>query len=110
MKHLLLFFFLLSVLSATVSSCKKGCTNETAINYNSSAKADDASCLFCDSVLIDNSEQTNLWRDYTSGPNFGDTMFYTVLMINLYSHSGNNCSALGKEANCDAQSSFQNFA
>lgn len=32
----------------TFTSCKKGCTNELADNYNEKAKKDDGSCVFTD--------------------------------------------------------------
>ncbi len=35
----------LFILTITVSSCKKGCTDPTAVNYNSKAKKDDGSCV-----------------------------------------------------------------
>lgn len=44
MKHL---FFLSVMTSALIFSCKKeGCTDETALNYNSKAKKDDGSCEY----------------------------------------------------------------
>lgn len=110
MKHLVFSFFLLGVISATVSSCKKGCTNESAINYNSSAKADDASCLSCDSVLIDSFDRSGIWTETNTGPHYQEPKFYVTSMVKLYSYRGNYCSALGKKTTCATQTDVQTFA
>ncbi len=44
MKKLLLFFSLFSIIAFTNQSCKKGCTDSTACNYNSGAKKNDGTC------------------------------------------------------------------
>ncbi|MBK9591888.1 MAG: hypothetical protein IPO32_10405 [Crocinitomicaceae bacterium] len=48
-----LFVLTLSLLLLSIVSCKKkGCTNEYAINYNSSAEKSDGSCILGNWVLI----------------------------------------------------------
>ncbi len=43
-------FLLLTLSAITMTSCKKeGCTDETAINYNSKAKKNDGSCIYTSS-------------------------------------------------------------
>lgn len=38
-------FVVFTICTFSYTSCKKGCTDETAINYDSSAKRDDGSCI-----------------------------------------------------------------
>ena len=63
MKLIIRLFFLLAVFSAT-QSCKKGCTDPTASNYDPDAKKDNGSCYYVNLP-------TNLAVELTNMPNSG---------------------------------------
>jgi hypothetical protein len=50
MKGLLLFLVLL--VAVGISSCKKGCTDRTAANYDPSAKSEKGNCVYDGSVVF----------------------------------------------------------
>jgi hypothetical protein len=91
-----LFLFALCMLLLSFDSCKKGCTNPHALNYNPSAKEDDASCLSCDSSLVDSQNQNNSVEDFTSGsPHYGDYVLEAATIANVYRYGGNACKQAG---------------
>lgn len=45
MKKTIIYAVLFSAIAVTASCRKKGCTDETALNYNAEAKKDDGSCI-----------------------------------------------------------------
>lgn len=105
----LLFFVLLFLLF--FSSCKKGCTNASALNYNASAKEDDASCLFCDSVSVFTytSPQIIIDNNFPS-QHYQQAVLRTTPAGNLYQYRGNNCKALGLAVDCNSFFSASTFA
>jgi hypothetical protein len=52
MRKILSALCITAFLAFTISSCRKGCTDKNALNYNASAKADDQSCLYNGSVVF----------------------------------------------------------
>ena len=63
MKLIIRLFFLFTVFSVT-QSCKKGCTDPNASNYNPEAKKDNGSCYYVNLP-------TNLVVELTNTPNSG---------------------------------------
>jgi hypothetical protein len=59
MKKILLLLAILSMTIATTSCKKKGCTDQTAVNYNEKAKKDDGSCTYNEDGLIELSGELN---------------------------------------------------
>jgi len=82
-------------------SCKKGCTNPTALNYVRSAKVDDASCLYCDSVLItgNNSNQIAVADFNSASPYFEQNVIQLIVSNNFVQYNGNGCQLLGHTNN-----------
>src|SRR5437879_3574990 len=107
----LAFCFCLSAL-LVASSCKKGCLNKQAINYNSSAKVEDGSCWFCDSAVLDKYDT----RTYAYDNQYPPDLFYDSIILyikgkgNLYQYSGNHCAAIGYTSACDPGETIKNFA
>jgi len=65
MKKITLLLSVLSILSISISSCKKkGCTNSKAKNYDSKAKKDDGSCLITVSAEQEEGEHGVQVRTY----------------------------------------------
>ena len=68
MKKTLVLLSIAVIGSMTLTACKKkGCTDSTAANYNSSAKKDDASCVYTPSITIIGAADTtiNVGTTYT---------------------------------------------
>ncbi|MEN9302458.1 MAG: hypothetical protein RL264_887 [Bacteroidota bacterium] len=60
MKKAFLFLFIATG-TLTMTSCKKkGCTDETAVNYNSKAKKDDGSCLYTPEITMTGAADTTI--------------------------------------------------
>lgn len=53
MKKTLFLLAIASMVVATTSCKKKGCTDQTALNYNEKAKKDDGSCEYASSSLVE---------------------------------------------------------
>lgn len=110
MKYLSASLFLLSFLWLTVSSCKKGCTNPHAVNYNASAKEEDASCLFCDSILVDSTSGIERYVDeLSSSVYYQRNVLDSKESLTLYKYSGNDCQKLGIKSACDSNITIHNF-
>jgi|ERR1043165_4517455 hypothetical protein len=93
-----------------LSSCKKGCTNAKAYNYDKNAKEEDASCLFCDSVTVGQFETTKLYTDNTSSsPHQSEQVLAVIITGELESYRGNSCVEHGFYMNCDGQKQLGNF-
>ncbi len=79
-----------------LSSCKQGCTDSKAFNYNSGAQQDDGSCMYCDSSLeILSTGQTYIYDGNAGSPY---QFSYVVAIEDHYSKAnftGNGCRALG---------------
>lgn len=103
---------LMVLLALSLHSCKKGCTNSSAFNYNPSAKEDDASCLFCDSVKVDNYAVLSQYTDNnSSSTHYQESVLQLRLTGSLLTYRGNHCANLQIRSGCDTLfSAFPNFA
>lgn len=111
MRYISCALLLTIFLCTTVSSCKKGCTNPSALNYNNAAKEDDASCLFCDSVAVDIYDSYSLFRDENNTSIYHNENVLKVLVKGeLLTYTGNNCKQLGFVSPCTTQNGVNNFA
>src|SRR5687768_2902021 len=111
MKYFFTSLFLLILLSLAIGSCKKGCTNPSANNYNASADSDDASCRFCDSVIIDYEFLSAIRIDSRSSSlHYRDTVLGIEVHSALYKYAGNDCERLGKVIECDLSQTLHHFA
>lgn len=83
-------------------SCKRGCTNPSAANYDKTAKEEDASCLYCDSVNLGFLDNYNTYSDYTANsPHYGEYVLRVSYNTRFYSYSGNGCKKLaGLSGSC----------
>lgn len=113
MKYSIACLILLTAfLSISVSSCKKGCTNAKAMNYNPDADQEDASCLFCDSIIVDTySGYRDMDDSKSSSVHYRDMVLRSRAIGNLYKYEGNNCASAGLVSNCsDPRATTRNFA
>jgi hypothetical protein len=80
-------------------SCKKGCTDTKAYNYTSGAKEDDASCLYCDSVVKElpsfNTNDRTYYDYYSGSPYYQSNVISIHTTGNLKRYNGNGCKRLG---------------
>ncbi len=61
MKKIIGLFLLGSIVLTTNTGCKKkGCTDNTATNYNSAAKKDDGTCLYAPIITINGNATVNI--------------------------------------------------
>ena len=83
--------FLLGIL--VLQACKEGCTNDIALNYDSKAKSDDGSCMYCDSSWQVFSGTFSNIQDFEQGSPY---YMNTVVQISARSYKllgvGNACS------------------
>jgi len=93
----ILFAFLLSL--AFFESCKKGCTDAHAFNYSHAAKADDGSCLYCDSSFSDPQISPALYQYFfdmqPQSPHYNQNVGYIALVEKQLTYSGNACKHFG---------------
>lgn len=79
-------------------SCKKGCTNAKAYNYQSSAKQDDGSCLYCDSVKALGTTQSHSVEDVAPGsPYQYNYVVFLEVSSNFIQYNGNGCKLQGHD-------------
>jgi hypothetical protein len=93
MKYLL--FFAVLFLSLSFSSCKKGCSDPKALNYNDSAKTDDGTCIYCTGEEKNNNELLYLY-DFNAPINDKHVM-NVVVNQKIENYIGNGCKSLDKE-------------
>lgn len=75
-----------------VNGCKKGCTNPNAMNYDSSAKEEDASCQYCDSARKGFFSTSKTFRDNNSSSSrYQDNVVRFIIEADIYGYQGNAC-------------------
>ncbi len=76
-------------------SCKRGCTNPSAANYDKTAKEEDASCLYCDSANMGFLNDYYTFSDYTpNSTHYSEYVLKVSYNTVFYSYSGNGCTKL----------------
>ena len=91
----LLFFICL------VQSCKEGCKDKTALNYDSKAAVENGVCLYCDSSFV--RDTATYFFTCANAPN-QNTNAIEFILINTHSSIwGNGCGTQGKKTgtNCN---------
>ena len=92
-------------------SCKKGCTHSTASNYLASAKVDDGSCLYCDSVKSAGSGNSSTIFDNTPGSPFnGQNVANIFISSSFTAYNGNGCKLLGHNNSSSSGCSAVNYS
>ncbi len=92
------YFSLLSLVVVILfsQSCKKGCTNPSAYNYQKSANQENGTCLYCDSALnTGGSSYYNLMDYNTSSIYYYQNVLNLVVNSSIITYSGNGCNLLG---------------
>jgi hypothetical protein len=97
-KIAILAILLIVALTILFAGCaQEGCTDQTALNYNSAATADNGTCLYCKTTsLIGESAQLALAdTNYNSGFNsfYGDTVVRFTISTNYVSYNNSKCGA-----------------
>ncbi|HLP52342.1 MAG TPA: hypothetical protein VK154_15745 [Chitinophagales bacterium] len=102
MRYTFFIVALIALVLTTVASCKKGCTNPNAVNYDKSAKEEDASCLYCDSVSISTVSVTKLFKDNNSSSNYYQDNIIRVRVSGfIYDYQGNGCKDMAMATSCN---------
>jgi hypothetical protein len=85
----------LFIVALCFQSCKKGCTDVHAHNFDNHAKQEDGSCLYCDSSLSNFGFQTQTTSDnnYTS-PYYSQLVLQLSVDIKKVEYTGNECPKL----------------
>jgi hypothetical protein len=77
-------------------SCRKGCTDSTAFNYQHGAKVNDGSCLYCDSAMTVGASSSFFVEDQNSASQFPfEDVLGITLTSNIKTYNGNGCKLLG---------------
>jgi hypothetical protein len=85
-------------LLCVAQSCREGCKNKSALNYDSRAVVDNGTCLYCSSSIT--SDTATYFFSQDSAPSQPSVEF--ILITTDSSIYGNGCRTLGKTAvnNC----------
>lgn len=89
-----LLLFSIFVISIVASSCKKGCTDPKALNYNEKVSVDNATCVYCNEKE-ENSETSLFLTDFNS-PISNKEPLKLLLSQKVRKISGNGCNTIGK--------------
>ena len=87
---------LLIFIAGSMQSCKEGCKDKTAINYDSKATAENGTCLYCKSMFISDTATYFFTAQNAPDPNVNAIEF--ILVATNSSISGNGCQSEGKQA------------
>ena len=81
-------------------SCKKGCPYPKAYNFQKSAKENDGSCLYCDSLVqLYTTNNSYVYDNNYNSQFYGQNVMLLSVYQNLVNYNGNGCKLLGKTNN-----------
>ena len=86
---------LLVFIACSMQSCKEGCRDKTAINYDSKATAENGTCLYCNSSF--NSDTATYFFTAFNAPNPNINAIEFILVATNSSISGNGCQTKGMQ-------------
>ena len=83
-----------------IQSCKEGCKDKTAINYDKSATVENGTCLYCTSSFV--SDTATYFFTAPNAPNPSVNSIEFILVSTNSSINGNGCQTQGKQtgSNC----------
>jgi len=90
-----LFIWGLLLFTCFIQSCKEGCKDKTAINYDSKATAENGTCLYCTSSFASDSATYSFTCFNAPNPNVNSIAF--ILVTTKSSITGNGCKTEGKQ-------------
>ena len=93
----LIFVTLLAlILVGSFQSCKEGCKDKTALNYDAKASAENGTCLYCkDGSSADTA--TYFFAISDSGTGVSSNNIEFILASTSANISGNGCKSIGKQ-------------
>ena len=87
----------LSIALLSLHSCKEGCRDPKAMNYDSKATNDNASCLFCnDTTTLQYDLITVKDLINNSSPYYKHDIIQARVYSTTHTIAGNGCGAIGK--------------
>ena len=85
-----------------IQSCKEGCKDKTALNYDSKATAENGTCLYCKDVFTGDTA-TYFFSSFNNPQNPNASAIEFIVVTTNSNISGNGCKSIGKQATsgCD---------
>ena len=94
-----LFFsgLLILMIVGLMQSCKEGCKDKSALNYDSKASTENGTCMYCKEAFVaDTATYFFAISDSAGGTITGNTIEYILITTN-HRVSGNGCKSVGKQ-------------
>ena len=86
---------LLFLTACSIESCKEGCKDKSAINYDSKASTENGTCLYCkDSFVADTA--TYFFTSFRAADPNAPALEFILVSTNANTY-GNGCKSLGKQ-------------
>ena len=85
---------LMLLMVGLLESCKEGCKDKTALNYDSHASAENGTCMYCKEGFSTDSAVYFFTIDTFGGTTGGNTIEFIVTTTHT-SISGNGCKSIG---------------
>ena len=89
----IIYFLTVVLLTVFFESCKQGCKDNHAINYNTKAQNDDGSCLYCDSTRT--TDGASIVGVDNTAPLTDKHVLLLALSENEFGYNGNGCKSEG---------------
>jgi hypothetical protein len=98
-------FVLLVIVACTIQSCKEGCKDKSAINYDNQAKVDNGTCLYCTGSSTSDSGTYFLIPQNAGNQNAPSIEFIVVSTNSGF--SGNGCQTQGKSVGSECTNALR---